>query len=71
MGILIKAIRIAGLRGLENLEMDLEKTTVLTGINNSGKSSVLYALKLALEGNLLPKRIFLSKKIFLRMKELL
>ena len=48
MGILIKTIRIAGLRGLENLKMDLEKTTILTGINNSGKSSVLYALKLAL-----------------------
>ena len=46
-GILIKTIRIKGFRGLENIEIDLEKTTVLTGANNTGKSSILYALQLA------------------------
>ena len=45
--ILIKTIRIKGFRGLENIEIDLEKTTILTGMNNSGKSSILYALQLA------------------------
>ncbi len=45
--ILIKTIRIRGFRGLENIEIDLEKTTVLTGANNTGKSSILYALQLA------------------------
>ena len=44
--ILIKTIRIKGFRGLENIEIDLEKTTVLTGANNTGKSSILYALKI-------------------------
>ena len=46
-GILIKTIRIKGFRGLENIEVDLEKTIVLTGANNTGKSSILYALQLA------------------------
>ena len=44
--ILIKTIRIKNFRGLENIEIDLEKTTVLTGANNTGKSSVLHALQL-------------------------
>ena len=47
MSILIKKIRIDGFRGLKDIEIDLERTTVLTGINNSGKSSVLRALQLA------------------------
>ena len=46
-GILVKTIRIKGFRGLENIEVGLEKTTVLTGANNTGKSSILYALQLA------------------------
>ncbi len=48
MNILIKTIRISGFRGLENIEVNLESTTVLTGINNSGKTSFLKALQLVL-----------------------
>lgn len=48
MSVLIKSVRIAGFRGLENIEVELEKTTVLTGMNNTGKTSFLKALQLAL-----------------------
>ena len=48
MGILIKTVRIAGFRGLENIEITLERNTVLTGMNNSGKTAFLKALQLAL-----------------------
>ena len=51
MSILIKTVRIAGFRGLENIEVELEQTTILTGMNNTGKTSFLKALQLAL-GNL-------------------
>lgn len=53
--ILIDIIRIKGFRGLDNLELTLQDTTILTGANNAGKTSVLKALQLAL-GN----RSFLS-----------
>jgi len=59
MSILIKTVRISGFRGLKNIEVELEQTTVLTGINNSGKTSFLKALQLAL-GN----RLFLSQDDF-------
>lgn len=59
MSILIKTVRIAGFRGLRNIEVELEQTTVLTGMNNSGKTSFLKALQLAL-GN----RLFLSQDDF-------
>lgn len=48
MSILIKTVRICGFRGLENIEVSLEKTTVLIGMNNTGKTSFLKALQLAL-----------------------
>ncbi len=48
MNILIKIVRISGFRGLENIEVSLEQTTVLTGMNNTGKTSFLKALQLAL-----------------------
>lgn len=48
MSILIKTVRVAGFRGLENLEVELEQTTVLTGMNNTGKTSFLKALQIAL-----------------------
>jgi len=48
MSILIKTVRISGFRGLENIEVSLEHTTVLTGMNNTGKTSFLKALQLAL-----------------------
>lgn len=48
MSILIKTVRIAGFRCLKNIEVELEQTTILTGMNNSGKTSFLKALQLAL-----------------------
>ena len=48
MSILIKTVRIAGFRGLKNIEVTLEQNTILTGMNNSGKTSFLKALQLAL-----------------------
>ncbi|MDD5276885.1 MAG: AAA family ATPase [Methylovulum sp.] len=59
MDILIKTVRVAGFRGLQNIEVELEETTVLTGMNNSGKTSFLKALQIAL-GN----RQFLSPDDF-------
>ena len=59
MSILIKTVRIAGFRGLENIEVTLEQTTILTGMNNTGKTSLLKALQLAL-GN----RQFVSQDDF-------
>ncbi|WP_299978888.1 AAA family ATPase [Desulfobacula sp.] len=59
MSILIKTVRIAGFRGLKNLEVMLEQTTILTGMNNTGKTSFLKALQLAL-GN----RQFVSQDDF-------
>lgn len=59
MNILIKTVRIAGFRGLENIEVELEQTTILTGMNNTGKTSFLKALQLSL-GN----RQFISQDDF-------
>ncbi len=44
--ILIDEIRIDGFRGLKDFKMNLSETTVLTGMNNVGKTSVLKALQL-------------------------
>ncbi|WP_432467214.1 AAA family ATPase [Agarivorans sp. Z349TD_8] len=59
MGILIKSARISGFRGLKNIEVELEKTTILTGMNNAGKTSFLKAIQVAL-GN----RQFISQDDF-------
>ncbi len=48
MSILVDVVRIAGFRGVSNLEMTLPRATVLIGTNNSGKTSVIKALQLAL-----------------------
>ncbi|MDO8294452.1 MAG: AAA family ATPase [Gallionella sp.] len=48
MNIIIDTIRVAGFRGIKSLEMSLSRVTVLIGTNNSGKTSVLKALQLAL-----------------------
>lgn len=61
MSILVKTVRIAGFRGLENIEVQLSQTTVLTGINNAGKTSFLKAIQLAL-GN----RQFISQDDFFK-----
>lgn len=44
--ILIEEIRIDGFRGLKDFKIDLSTTTVLTGMNNVGKTSFLKALQL-------------------------
>ncbi len=59
MSILIETIRVSGLRGLQNIEVKLETVTVLTGMNNTGKTSLLKAIQIAL-GN----RQFISKDDF-------
>lgn len=48
MSILIDTVRIAGFRGIENIEISLPRVTVLIGTNNSGKTSLIKALQLAL-----------------------
>ena len=48
MGILIDTVRIANFRAIKNLEVKLSKLTMLVGANNSGKTSFLRALHLAL-----------------------
>ena len=52
MGILLKKVRVHGFRGLDNVEIDFESTTVLVGTNNSGKTTLLKALQLALSNSL-------------------
>ncbi len=47
MSILIKTVRVCGFRGLENIEVSLDQTTVLTGMNNTGKTSFLKAIQIA------------------------
>ncbi|MEA5401660.1 AAA family ATPase [Arcicella sp. DC2W] len=51
MGILLKQIRVHGFRGLDNVEVDFEPTTVLVGTNNAGKTTLLKALQLALSNS--------------------
>lgn len=46
--ILVDALRISGFRGIQNLEITFAPMTVLIGPNNSGKTTVLKALGLAL-----------------------
>ena len=46
--ILIDKIRISGFRGLDDFEMSLTPITVLTGTNNTGKTTILKALQLSL-----------------------
>lgn len=51
MGIVLKKIRVHGFRGLDNIEMDFEPTTVIVGTNNAGKTTLLKALQLALSNS--------------------
>ncbi len=44
----ISTLLIENFRGIRHLELDLDETTVLIGENNSGKTSVLDALRLCL-----------------------
>lgn len=46
MEILIDTIRINGFRGLRNIEVSLEPLTLITGMNNTGKTSFQKSLQL-------------------------
>src|SRR5471030_288042 len=48
MPILVDTLRIFGFRGISNIEINLSKVCVLIGTNNSGKTSVLKAMQLAM-----------------------
>ena len=48
MSILIEQVRVFGFRGLQNIHVELGATTVLTGMNNTGKTSFLKAMQIAL-----------------------
>ena len=48
MSIQVDLLRVSGFRGIQNLEMTLPRVAVLIGTNNSGKTSVIKALQLAL-----------------------
>ena len=48
MGILLDKVRITNFRAIKNLEVSLSKLIMLVGANNSGKTSFLKALNLAL-----------------------
>jgi len=51
MAIQLKQLRVHGFRGLDNLEVDFEPTTVLVGTNNAGKTTLLKSLQLALSNS--------------------
>lgn len=59
MELKISTVRISGFRGIENAEVNLTENTILTGTNNSGKTSFLKALQISF-GN----RNFLSPDDF-------
>lgn len=48
MSIQIDKIRISGFRGIKDIEVNLPRVAVLLGVNNSGKTSIIKALQLAL-----------------------
>jgi putative ATP-dependent endonuclease of OLD family len=50
MGIMLTNIRIKNFRSLESIDLALDKTNILIGPNNSGKSNFLKAIDLALAG---------------------
>lgn len=47
-GFRLTEVRIRNFRGIEDLKLDLDETTVLIGENNSGKTAVLKAIELCL-----------------------
>jgi putative ATP-dependent endonuclease of OLD family len=50
-GIRVGSVRVANFRSLRNIEVELGDIVVLVGMNNSGKTSFLRALHLALSGD--------------------
>lgn len=74
--ILIDQIRIDGFRGLTNFTTSLSETTVFTGMNNVGKTSILKAIQMVfgnhsfltsedfhIEGNSRTSKIFIDVRI--------
>ena len=61
MNVLIEVVRVANFRALKNIELKLSTTTLLVGMNNSGKTSLMRSLCIAL-GSLSKKHI--SKEDF-------
>ncbi len=48
MKVLVDKLRISGFRGIKDIEISLSRVVLLIGMNNSGKTSVIKALQLAL-----------------------
>lgn len=48
MKVLVDKLRISGFRGIKDIEISLSRVALLIGMNNSGKTSVVKALQLAL-----------------------
>ncbi len=48
MDILVDKLRISGFRGIKDIEINLSRVALFIGTNNSGKTSVIKALQLAL-----------------------
>lgn len=61
---LLKTIRIENFRGVERLDLDLDRTTVLIGENNSGKTSVLEALHICMSRGLSRRAVPFSEYDF-------
>ncbi len=56
----ISNIKIKNFRNLKSINIDLNQHTVLVGANGSGKSNLLYALRLILDHSLPDKKRFLD-----------
>ena len=56
MNIKLYKVRIENYRSIEKLELELHESTVLFGMNDSGKSNFLKALKLAIDGGSIDER---------------
>lgn len=62
----IKVVRVSNFRSLENVEVQLDSLTVLVGANNSGKSSLLDAIHMAIGAG---RRSHGSEDIFVKNDE--
>lgn len=62
MSILIDKVRIRNFRSLKNVEVNLHETTILVGGNNSGKTTFLQALNIALGVN---KKLLTKDDLFI------
>lgn len=49
IGMLLTRVKIENFRSIKSLELDFDQQTVLIGENNAGKTTVLHALRFALD----------------------